>query len=62
MTDADDTAEMLAILARHGLTPLEEDLPLIRAGYEQALEQKALVHGLAAARYEEPLLVANARG
>lgn len=55
-------AEMLAILARQGLTPLPEDLPLIQAGYQQALEQKALVHGVTGARYEEPLLVADARG
>lgn len=53
---------MLALLARHGLTPLEEDLPLIKANYEQALEQKALVHRVAGARYEDPLLVAKARG
>jgi hypothetical protein len=62
MTDADDSTEMLAILAGYGLTPLEEDLPLLKANYEQALEQKALVHGVAGARHEEPLLVARARG
>ncbi|WP_134323925.1 hypothetical protein [Cumulibacter soli] len=60
MNETTDTAEMLAILAQHGLTPPTEDLPLITVAYRQALDMKALIHSVDGARYEEPLLVANA--
>ncbi|MFV0534308.1 MAG: hypothetical protein ACK5MR_11725 [Cumulibacter sp.] len=55
-------AEMLAILAQHGLIPPAEDLPQITVVYQQALEMKALIHAVEGSRYEEPLLVAKARG
>jgi len=57
-----DTDTIMELLARQGLTPLAEDLPLIQIAYEQATDQKSLVHGVTGARYEEPLLVAKARG
>lgn len=58
--DPADTVEMTALLARAGITPAPEETERLVRHLQTAREQAALVHGVTAARYEDPLLVHRA--